>query len=89
MPDVLILVEAANADITVQMVAAFRQDFYPRFPGSQLQVLPLSDGMENRKLDKGELQAALVCPLTLDIPDWLAFPGQAIYRACRDVLGLR
>jgi len=31
----------------------------------------------------------LLCPLTLDLPETLTFPAQALFSACRDVAGLR
>lgn len=33
--------------------------------------------------------AAVLCPLTLHLPEPVSFAGQAVYRACRDVAGLR
>lgn len=33
--------------------------------------------------------AAIVCPLTLNLPQQLNFPGQAVFAACRDVSLLR
>jgi hypothetical protein len=27
----------------------------------------------------------LICPLTLDLPDWLSFPAKAVFDACRQV----
>lgn len=34
-------------------------------------------------------EESLICPLTLNLPVELNFPGQAIYQACRDILDLR
>lgn len=35
------------------------------------------------------LDGAILCPLTLDLPEWLNFPMKRVYQACQDILGLR
>ncbi|NJP10156.1 MAG: hypothetical protein HC866_12295 [Leptolyngbyaceae cyanobacterium RU_5_1] len=34
-------------------------------------------------------QDYLICPLTLNLPDWIPFPAQAVFKACGDVERLR
>lgn len=36
-----------------------------------------------------DLSGAMVCPLTLDVPENLVFPGQDVFRFCRHVLAAR
>lgn len=43
------------------------------------------------QIETGQIQLDdhLICPLTLDLPNWLIFPAQEIYRRCREVEQLR
>jgi hypothetical protein len=45
----------------------------------------LTTSLQNVPLDK----TTQICPLTLNLPDFVAFPGQETYRNCRDILGMR
>ena len=31
----------------------------------------------------------IYCPLTIEVPNWLSFPGQKIYQDCKDVKARR
>ena len=84
---------------TERMVAALKKAISVHSPQSvQLEVIPAaylwsnyvtysystySDYPEN---DVGKI---IYCPLTIQLPDNFIFPQHAIYKACRDVQGLR
>jgi hypothetical protein len=90
MPEVLIVVESRQADITELVVSALKQAIWVQSASQiEIQTLVLTDGIEEQNLGNVRLRESLVYPLTLNLPNWLEFPGQTVYRACRDVSGLR
>jgi hypothetical protein len=90
MPEVLIVVESLQADIVGSVVSAFSQAIrFHAAPQVEVQVLALSDGIEEQTLGNIGLRESFICPLTLNLPNWLEFSDQTVYRACRDVSKLR
>lgn len=87
MPKVLIVVAAdfEPASPTAQMVEAFQVAIAKSSPPTVAEVCLISD-LNLPAIAPGE---AVICPLTLDIPDTLVFPGKMVYRACRDVSAMR
>lgn len=84
---VLILLDAevGAASLTLQMVEGFKEAIATSSPLTQVETHLISE------LDESAIACdrVLICPFTLDIPDWLAFPGQPIYRICRDISATR
>jgi hypothetical protein len=60
---------------------------FPANPSSPTYVAAkiLTTSLQNVPLDKTDQ----ICPLTLNLPDFVAFLGQETYRACRDISGMR
>lgn len=100
MPEILIAIDAeaessgelipASPAIT-PMVSALTQAISasllaPPAPVRVISASSLSQPALDRALRAGE---ALLCPLTLNLPDTVSFPAQRIYQTCRDVPGLR
>lgn len=92
MANVLILVDvetgvdgvARYSSELTRMVDALRQAIAASNPeGYTIQVV--SSNAASVLLGNG----CLVCPLTLHVPEQIDFMGQAIYRTCREVEGLR
>lgn len=54
-----------------------------------IHTVDVNNLVRDQSLGNGLLGEALVCPLTLNIPEWLNFPGQQIYQVCRNVDSLR
>lgn len=81
MPKVLIVEDAVKVDraITQAMKQAIVSD------GLGLAL----DAIDVVTADQLALVGDQLCPLTLDVPEFVSFPGQAVFRACRDVVGLR
>jgi len=89
MLDVLIAVESIEDDIMVQAVSALKHAISSSHPQLAVQVIPIVD-LEPTIPDRKTLEDHfLICALTLNLPDWLVFPGQTVYQTCRDVSGLR
>jgi hypothetical protein len=76
MPEVLILtgVGAGGADALARAIASSH-------PATEVNICAVSE------LHSGAiaLSGAIVCPLTLDLPEDLAFPGREVFGFCRDV----
>lgn len=89
MTQVLIVVESACSAETETMVSALERAMSVRSgTGSEttdMKVISASD----LSINAGVVDAHLLCPLTLSIPETLVFPEQALYARCRDVAGLR
>ncbi len=89
MLDVLIVVESIEEDITIQMVSALKHAISSTHPQLAIEVIPSAD-VESATPDGKMLEDHfLICPLTLNLPDWLVLPGLTVYQACRDVSGLQ
>lgn len=56
---------------------------------SEIQIISSGDLTERWGPDNPALTGSVICPLTLEVPEWLLFPGQAIYQSCRDLISLR
>lgn len=78
---VLILV---GEETDPRLVEALREAINESRPGSQCVIQSIS-----HLSSLTAFQDFIVCPLILNVPDTLQFPGQTIYRACRDVEGMR
>lgn len=97
MARVLILVDAADqqgwSETSVELVqgiAALKQAIatFPADPSGSVRVTVetlSAASLQNFSLD----QADRVCPLTLNLPDSVAFAGREIYRTCRNVPDMR
>lgn len=87
MRKVLILLDAefGAASWTIQMVKGFKEAIADSSPLTQVESGLISE------LDWSTIapQGAVICPLTLDIPEQLVFPGRSIYRICRDISATR
>ncbi|MFB2979307.1 hypothetical protein [Microseira sp. BLCC-F43] len=94
--DGLVDAQVASTSTTDQMVQALLQAINPVTPVNVQVVaassLPQAGIAVSDSLTKTEFcdkENILLCPLTLNLPDNLQFPGSAVYQACRDVTKLR
>lgn len=98
MPDVFIItdvVEPGSQVSGLSIAQAMKQAILPKsdtvkgkagsVATSHVEVLAVND-LGSRK---AELRDQILCPLTLNLPEWLAFPGQAMFAACAEVQSLR
>ncbi|NJO72990.1 MAG: hypothetical protein HC833_04000 [Leptolyngbyaceae cyanobacterium RM1_406_9] len=96
MARVLILVDAQDqqegAETSVELaqgIAALKLAIatFPVAPSSSIHVATeiLTASLQNVPLDKADQ----ICPLMLNLPDFVAFPGQETYCACQDISEMR
>jgi hypothetical protein len=86
--DGLVDAQVASTSITTKMVQALQQAIARSAISVNVQVVATTSD----RLTKTEFcdqENILLCPLTLNLPDHLKFPGSGIYQACRDVTKLR
>lgn len=94
MKRVFILVEAVDegerveAAVLEKMVAALKVAIatfpHPSEPHIAVEIRPVASlqAVQLEPLD-------IICPLTLNLPNFVSFPGREIYQACQDISGLR
>ncbi|UBF24555.1 hypothetical protein K9N68_23085 [Kovacikia minuta CCNUW1] len=85
---VVILVDSASDNVTSRMVSALEQAVLSRSPQLEIQVMVV-DTLNDSGWDQGNPPHRLLCPLTFNLPNWLDFSGTEVFRACRNVAGLR
>lgn len=87
MPKVLIAVDAdlEGASVAARMGAAMGVAIALTTPSTVAEICLIAD-LNSAAIASTE---ATICPLTLNVPDTLAWRGQTIYRACRDVSTMR
>ncbi|NJK67962.1 MAG: hypothetical protein HC789_14240 [Microcoleus sp. CSU_2_2] len=80
MPKVLIVAGAEKGPAQALKVAIAQSN-----PLSEVNIVSVSE------LNSGTiaLDGAIVCPLTLDVPENLVFPGRDVYRFCANILAVR
>ena len=86
--DGLVDAQVASTSTTNKMVQAQEQAIARSAISVNVQVVAAtSDRLTKTKFNDKE--NILLCPLTLNLPDNIQFPGSAVYQACRDVTKLR
>jgi hypothetical protein len=90
MPNVLILlgqpeVEPLSQVLGVALQHAIEEDFRLQRSPVSVEMIRGAELAQRLSADPSLLAHALVCPLTLEIPEGLNFPNQTLYHTCRDV----
>lgn len=100
MPEILIAIDAEAessgelipaSPATAQMVSALTQAISasPKAPPAPVRAISASSLTQPGIASALSAGEALLCPLTLNLPDTVPFPAQRTYQTCRDVPGLR
>jgi hypothetical protein len=102
MPNVLILVDSnytqcSDISAATQMIAALKTAIaHEKTPAAHdlnsasWQVnIQVTATLTPAQFDSDGLESSILCPLTLALPKWLAFPAQPVYQACQNVEGMR
>jgi len=85
MPTVLIIVDSP-ARKTSKQVTALKQAIASQARDSVVMSAIATEDLATDFMPLGKWgQPTIYCPLTLDLPDNFTFPGDQIYRACRQV----
>ncbi|OCR01601.1 hypothetical protein BCD67_19125 [Oscillatoriales cyanobacterium USR001] len=87
MPKVLIVMGADFDAVSSEgrIAEAFQRAIAGESPLNSPEICLISD-LSSIAIAPNE---TILCPLTLDIPETLVFPGQIIYQACRDISSMR
>jgi hypothetical protein len=76
---------SATSPVTERMVVALKQAIAESAPATLVEVVAsgvLSATTKELRTLKSEI---IYCPLTIQVPEWLDFPGKQIYKDCRDI----
>lgn len=74
---------------TEKMVMALEEAIAADSPTTQVEVMAAATlWSKTVKLPRPD-ETLIYCPLTIDIPAWLSFPGQKVYQDCKDIKGRR
>ncbi len=74
---------------TEKMVMALEAAINAESPSTQVEVMAAATLWSKNFQAPLPDDDVIYCPLTIDIPPWLSFPGQKIYQDCKDVRGRR
>ena len=80
--------EPLGEEIGMRLQQAIEQDSALGRSSVRSRILRLPELIELES-DWSHLANYQVCALTLNLPDWLTFPAQSVYRCCRDVVELQ
>lgn len=92
MPDVVIVVDQADRAVAMPLADALQTAILraPAIPAQNRSVGSIAVLSGPELVDSWSVDSStVILPLTLAVPETIAFPGQAIYQACRQVGGLR
>ncbi|MEM8777636.1 MAG: hypothetical protein AAGF26_01945 [Cyanobacteria bacterium P01_G01_bin.49] len=74
---------------TEKMVIALEEAIATESPSTQVEIVAAATlWSKNFKLPQSD-DDLIYCPLTIELPTWLSFPGQKIYQDCKDIQGRR
>ncbi|MDJ0508726.1 MAG: hypothetical protein QNJ64_05680 [Crocosphaera sp.] len=74
---------------TEKMVMALEAAIKADSPSTQVEIMAAASLWSKSVKPPKPDQDTIYCPLTIDVPSWLSFPGQKIYQDCKDVKGRR
>ncbi|MEI6379606.1 MAG: hypothetical protein WCO81_01770 [Cyanobacteriota bacterium ELA615] len=77
-----------TSPVTQTMINAFRQAIKQDNPKADVEIVATASLWSNPQHFKNR-QDALICPLTIQLPEWFNFPNQKLYQDCRQVEQLR
>ncbi len=79
----------AASPVTERMVSAFKQAIATHSPDTIIETVPVASLWSEQAQQAIPLGGHIYCPLTIQLPHWLQFPGQLVFDACRDITAQR
>jgi hypothetical protein len=79
----------AVSPMTEKMVAALKAAIVKDSPTTTVEVVAAAALWSKNTQLQSPNRNSIYCPLTIQLPDWLKFPAQDIYKACREIEGRR
>ena len=74
------------SQVTEKMLAALKKAAVN--DGAEIEIVPVGKIVDN-SWQPNKSQSVIYCPLTIELPELLEFPGKSIYRACLEVKEIR
>jgi hypothetical protein len=78
----------STSPVTEKMVAALKKAIAAHKSVTTVEVVAAS-ALWSQSSHLQSPNSTIYCPLTIQLPDWFKFPAASIYKACRDIEGLR
>jgi hypothetical protein len=79
----------AASPVTERMVAALKQAILANSPDTLIDVIAVASLWSEAAQRQTFMAGRIYCPLTIQLPQWLTFPGHTLYQACQDILARR
>lgn len=75
----------AASPVTSRMVEALRTAIASQSPDTIVETVAVASLWSDQAQQQTQMGGRVYCPLTIQLPRWLNFPGQAIYQACQEI----
>ena len=79
----------AASPVTERMLSALKKAIIANSPDTLIEVIAVASLWSETAQKQTSTAGRIYCPLTIQLPKWLAFPSQKIYQSCQDILGRR
>jgi hypothetical protein len=79
----------AASPVTERMLNALKKAIIANSPDTLIEVIAVASLWSETAQKQTSTAGRIYCPLTIQLPKWLAFPSQKIYQSCQDILGRR
>lgn len=79
----------AASPVTERMITALKQAILHNLPQTVVEVVAVATLWSEAAQRQTPIVGQIFCPLTIQLPHWLVFPGQKIYQVCQDIAGYR
>ena len=75
----------AASPVTERMVNALKAAIAHQSPETIIETVAVASLWSDQAQQQTQLGGRIYCPLTIQLPQWLNFPGQTVYQACQDI----
>lgn len=75
----------AASPVTERMVNALKTAIATLSPETIIETVAVASLWSEQAQQQTQLGGRIYCPLTIQLPQWLNFPGQTIYQACQEI----
>lgn len=79
----------AASPVTERMVDALRSAIAVQSPETIIDTVAVAGLWSDQAQQQTEMGGRIYCPLTIQLPRWLDFPGQGVYQACQNIAARR
>ena len=75
----------AASPVTERMVNALKEAIAGCSPETIIETVAVASLWSDQAQQHTQMGGRIYCPLTIQLPCWLDFPGQSIYQACQEI----